>query len=143
MDTKARTFFVGAGADPDLIKLRVRSRCPGALVQSVRAGLATNAFFIEIIAAQTTRASATGTLLADKAEIDLLLRLALTTQISDAIRVAGSKKGEPFLVVVAAAGKTLGPLDKMRLGKELPRKRLTEEELVAVEKAALLDALRA
>ncbi|MDA4125560.1 MAG: KEOPS complex subunit Cgi121 [Thaumarchaeota archaeon] len=143
MDTKARAFAIGAGADPELVKNRVRSKCPGALVQTVRAGLAANAFFAEMIAAQTIRAEATGALLAERPEIDLLLRLAQTTQISEAIERAGSKKGEPFLLVVASMGKGLGSLDKLRLGRELPRKRLSEPELVAIEKAALLNVLRA
>jgi tRNA threonylcarbamoyladenosine modification (KEOPS) complex Cgi121 subunit len=143
LNTNARVFVVDAGVDPELIKARVRSLCPGALVQSVRADLTTNAFFIEMVAAQTARAAAVGILLADRPEIDLLLRLALTTQISGAIKKAGSKKGEPFLLVAAAEGKGMRALDRMRLGREVPRRRLTEDELVAVERAALLNVLRA
>ncbi len=143
METRARTFVMAAGADPELVKGRVRSECPGAVVQSVRPGLTENGLLVEMIAAQTFKAAATGGLLAERPEIDLLLRLARTSQIARAIEETGSKKGEPFLLVVAAPEKALRPLDRMGLGNELPRRKLNEEEVVAVEEAALLNALRA
>ncbi len=144
MDIKARTFKIGPGVDPEELKARVRSEFPGTLVQTLRAGLASNASFVEMIAAQTIRAASTGNLIADRPEIDLLLRFAVTTQISQAIKTAGSRSGERFLLVAAASGKSLRTLGKQfPEAKELPRRRLTEKELVAVEKAALLNALRA
>ncbi|MDG7007356.1 MAG: hypothetical protein JRN06_03815 [Nitrososphaerota archaeon] len=110
------------------------------VVQTAAEGAATNEFFVEMLAAQTLRAAESGTLLANSPEMDFLLRLAGTTQITRAIREKGSAKGKPFLLVVA--GRTIpesGPV----LGQELPRHGLSKGELQRVEKAALLSARRA
>jgi tRNA threonylcarbamoyladenosine modification (KEOPS) complex Cgi121 subunit len=111
------------------------------MVQAAKEGLAVNALFIEFIAAQTFQASSSGGLLANKPEIDFLLRLAGTTQISKAIRDAGAKPGDPFVLVVAGRTRLRRPPDLD--GTELPRRELTEAELQRVEKAALLNAKRA
>jgi tRNA threonylcarbamoyladenosine modification (KEOPS) complex Cgi121 subunit len=72
--------------------------------------------------------------------MDFLLRLAGTTQISKAIKLYGSTKGEPFLIVVA------GPREikssKSVKATELPRRKLSKKELDRIEDAALLSALR-
>ena len=83
---------------------------------------------------------ASKSLLAKKAEVDFLLRLAGTTQISKAIKEKGAKAGEPFLLVVASRS-ALGRFRKSD-GEELPRAPLTTEELERIEAAALLDATR-
>jgi tRNA threonylcarbamoyladenosine modification (KEOPS) complex Cgi121 subunit len=81
-----------------------------------------------------------GSLLAKKPEMDFLLRLAGTTQISKAIRQQGSTKGEPFLLVVAGPReiKSSRSFEAM----ELPRRKLSKKELERIEGAALLNALR-
>jgi tRNA threonylcarbamoyladenosine modification (KEOPS) complex Cgi121 subunit len=139
---EARCFVVGAGEDPGEAKSALLRLHPRLLVQAVRAGSATNEFFVEMICAQTLRAAATGALLARKAEIDLLLRLAGTTQISAAISKTGSKKGELFLVIAAGAGGSMKALRAPSGWKRLPRKELSEAELRRVEQAALLNAAR-
>jgi tRNA threonylcarbamoyladenosine modification (KEOPS) complex Cgi121 subunit len=73
--------------------------------------------------------------------VDLLLRLAGTTQISRAISEFGSKAGDPFLVVVAgrrgiASPEYLAPFEMKRTG-------LSKKEIDRVEMAALLDVERA
>ena len=79
--------------------------------------------------------------MANKPEIDFLLRLAGTTQISMAIKDAGAKSGDHFVLVVAGESAVRRPsgLD----GKELPRLDLTESERRGIERAALLNAEKA
>jgi hypothetical protein len=142
MKVQAMSFLVEDGSDPEPLKAKVRSRHKGALVQTVDSRLATNAFFVEMIAAQTVRAAETGNLLADKPEIDFLLRIAGTTQISVALKQAGSKEREPFILVVSGY-RGIGNLRPPPGGTRLPRRSLSEEELDAVERAALLNVARA
>jgi tRNA threonylcarbamoyladenosine modification (KEOPS) complex Cgi121 subunit len=138
------SVVINRGTDPDSLKERVRARFPGSIVQTVRADAATNGFFIEMIAAQTLQANGTPSLLAKKPEVDLLLRLAGTTQISRAIEQVGARKGEPFIVVIAGPGRRPGSLEASQLGgKELEKRELTLHELDRIERAALLNVLRA
>lgn len=111
------------------------------MVQAARARLAQNTRLMELLAAQTIQAESSGSLLANRQEIDFLLRLAGTTQISRAIRDAGAGHGERFVLVVAGRRPVRLPpgLD----AKELRRSELTHSELEKVEKAALLNAKRA
>ncbi len=144
MKIEARSFIVGLGFEPDSVTKQIRTDYPGALVQSVRADTATNGFFLEMIAAQTLHAVATQNLLAKKPEIDLLLRLAGTAQISEAIGRSGTEMGKPFLLVVAASEGSIDSLDRDHFqGKELPKKKLSQSERVRVEEAALLNVLKA
>jgi tRNA threonylcarbamoyladenosine modification (KEOPS) complex Cgi121 subunit len=86
-------------------------------------------------------AEASGALLAKKPEVDLLLRLAATTQISTAISQLGSKVGDPFLAVVASRRKIASP--EYLAPFELKRNDLSKKEQDRVERAALLDVERA
>jgi len=110
-------------------------------VQTVRSTSARNVRFIEMIAAQTLQAESSGSLLAKKREIDFVLRMAGTTQISRAIKNQGVQAGNPFIVVIAGRSPVKGV--RHFKGTELPKKELTVTELNRVEKAALLDARRA
>jgi len=137
----ARAFLCPGGASPEDFKRRFAHSNPGSMVQAVKGGLAGNEVFVELLAAQTLYAASSGGLLAKKPEIDFLLRLAGTTQISLAIRNAGAKSGDKFVVVVAGRSALTRPLGID--GKELPRLELTGAELGRIEKAALLNAERA
>ncbi len=130
--------YLCEGMDPDETKRGLGLVNPGAVVQTVRAGSVKNEFLVEMVAAQTLQAEASGSLLAKKPEIDLLLRLAGTTQISRAIGQEGAKKGEPFLAIVAGRAPPSRPPGFN--GVELPRKALSRTELARVEAAALLGA---
>jgi hypothetical protein len=130
--------YLCEGMDPDEVKRDLARANPGAVVQTVRAGSVQNGFLAEMVAAQTLRAEASGGLLAKKPEIDLLLRLAGTTQISRAIVQEGAKKGEPFLAIVAGHSALNRPPGFG--GVELPRRALSRRELAKVEGAALLGA---
>ncbi|MDA4120690.1 MAG: KEOPS complex subunit Cgi121 [Thaumarchaeota archaeon] len=140
MEVFAKAYVCEGEVSPDEAKLELESLNPGAIVQTGRAKSAENEFFVEMLAAQTLRAGSVGSLLARKPEMDFLLRLAGTTQISKAIKLCGSTKGEPFLIVVA------GPREikssKSVKATELPRRKLSKKELDRIEGAALLSALR-
>jgi tRNA threonylcarbamoyladenosine modification (KEOPS) complex Cgi121 subunit len=136
----AKAYSCGAEFDAELLKRRLVAENPGALVQAAKADSARNLRFVEMLAAQTFGAEAAGTLLAKRPEIDFLLRLAGTTQISKAIQELGAKKGSPFLLVVS--GRTAIRKHDIK-GLELPRKELSAPELGRIERAALLSAKRA
>ena len=135
----ARAYLCGGGLDPDEVKRRASARSRGRMVQTAAGGCASNEFFVEMLAAQTLHAEDSGSMLAKSPEMDFLLRLAGTTQISRAIREKGSAKGRPFLLVVA--GRRPGR-NREAPGLELPRRRLSKGELQLIEKAALLNAQR-
>jgi len=134
----ARAYLYEAGWNPEDVKRKVAGPPGGRVVQTAAEGAATNEFFVEMLAAQTLHAEASGSLLARSPEMDLLLRLAGTTQISKAIREKGSSAGKPFLLVVAGRKRPAGI--RGMSGQELPRRELSKNELRRVEKAALLSA---
>ncbi|MGP8057962.1 MAG: KEOPS complex subunit Cgi121 [Nitrososphaerales archaeon] len=122
----------------------VEAKLPESIVQTVSADAATNGFFVEMIAAQTLSANGTQSLLAKRPEVDLLLRLAGTTQIARAIEQTGAKKGEPFLLVIAGPATRLAGLSAKELGgSELESRELSSDELNRIEQAALLNGPRA
>lgn len=140
MRVHTKAYSCPAEESPDAVKKELASRNPGSLVQTLKPFGEDNEFFLEMIAAQTMRADAAGALLAKKPEVDFLLRLAGTTQISRAIGRIGSKAGDPFLAVVSGRGAISTPRE---LGPyELERRKLSRRELELIEKAALLDAER-
>ena len=103
---------------------------------------ASNEFYLEMVAAQTTKAALGGNLMAKRPEIDLLLRLAGTTQISAAIQRLGAKRNEPFLLIVVGERPLKTPGGPGRSWQRLPRRPLSQKELEAIEDAALLNAER-
>jgi tRNA threonylcarbamoyladenosine modification (KEOPS) complex Cgi121 subunit len=138
---ETRCFAVEEGS-ADELKERLCLRHPRLVVQTVRTGAASNELFAEMVAAQTLRAAATSNLLAKRREIDLLLRLAGTTQISVAIAKIGARKGEPFVLVVAGERSQMAGLREERGWTRLPRAELSKDEMERVESAALLNAAR-
>ena len=137
----ARAYRCGPGLVPEEVKRRVTASPGGDLVQTAGGTTASNELFVEMLAAQTLRALRTGSLLARRPEMDFLLRLAGTTQISKAIRLSGSNAGRPFLLVVAGSKKPKAVSELA--GTELPRRELSKAELERVEAAALLGVQRA
>src|SRR5271157_2184104 len=136
MRTYSQSFLYGGEADPKQMKSKFSEVFPTTMVQTVSSKAASNGFFIQMLAAQTLRAERTGSLLAKKSEIDFLLRLAGTSQISDAISRVGSKSGEPFVLVLAS----IRPLKRATVagGLKLSAQPLSESELRRVEQGALL-----
>ena len=141
MRVHSQSFLCSREADSKQIRVELAEAYPGAMVQTFSSKAATNGFLIQMLAAQTLRAERSGSLLAKKPEIDFLLRLAGTTQISEAISRVGSKAGEPFVLVLAS----LRPLKIASIagGQKLHSGPLSEPELQRVERGALLSAQRA
>lgn len=137
---KARAYLFGEGASMDEVKRKLASANPGSLVQVARAGSVGNELLVEMLAAQTLRAESSKSMLAKKPEVDLLLRIAGTTQISRAIREQGARVGQGFAAINAGKTELVAPEGFERW--ELPRRGLSKAELLRVEKAALLDARR-
>jgi tRNA threonylcarbamoyladenosine modification (KEOPS) complex Cgi121 subunit len=83
-------------------------------------------------------------MLAKKAEIDMLLRLAGTSQITEAIRKAGCREQGETLLIVAGSDKSIRRLLAARSirGRRLPAAVLDHEEKMRIEKAAVLSTLR-
>ncbi len=136
----AKAFICGGELKPEEAKRKLQAANRGFVVQATMVEAATNEFYVEMIAAQTLQAESLGSMLAKKPEIDLLLRIAGTTQIARAIREMGAREGGAFLITVAGRSsvrKAAGlPM------KELPRRTLTRAELNRIEKAALLGTER-
>ena len=137
----ARAYVCGPGQDPEEAKRTAGRSGKGAFVQTASAGSADNEAIDEMLSAQTLQAEESGSLLARSPQMDFLLRLAGTTQISRAIREEGAVAGEPFLLVTA--GRRRPGAVRRAKWKELPRRPLTGPELDRVEEAALLNARRA
>jgi tRNA threonylcarbamoyladenosine modification (KEOPS) complex Cgi121 subunit len=136
------------GVLPDEVEellAKVRKRAPRVIIQVVGATRAPNPSAVEMIAAQTLTAAKSGTTLAERPELDLLLRLAGTRQIGEAFQRVGYKSNEKRFFMVAASegsGATLARM-VMRLAvdkrfKEVAKKKLTKSDLQQVERAALL-----
>ena len=134
----AKAYLFEGGESTYEVKNRLASANPGTMVQAVRAVARVNATLMEMLAAQTFRAEASGAMLAKKPEIDFLLRFAGTTQISRAIREHGVVPGKPFLAVNAGSKELTVPPEYR--SAELPRKELSRSDLGRIERAALLDA---
>ena len=141
MKTYLQSYSFGERHDPDEIRNAFAKANPGAMVQTCSDKGSKNAFFIQMIAAQTVRAELAGNMLANKPGIDFLLRMAGTTQISEAIPKVGSRPGEQFVLVIASLRPTRFSIP-IRGGRRLVKSPLTPSELRRVEEAALLSARR-
>lgn len=122
--------------------LRLRSSYPELIIQVVKMKRPLGARTVRMIAMQTLRARKSGALLAERPEVDLLLRLAGTDQITMALKTHGYKAAGTKLL--AAAGPQ-GEVDRLRTqlsgnGRYTVREEdeADEEGLAAVETAALL-----
>ncbi|MBI3859239.1 MAG: hypothetical protein HY296_03225 [Thaumarchaeota archaeon] len=111
------------------------------LVQTVKADAGRNEFFFEMLAAQTFAAMESGRLLARKPEVDLLLRIAGTNQITEAVERVGAKRGERYIAVFAGPRAGIGMFARAlgSAGRRLSRNPLNAEELDRIERAALLN----
>jgi tRNA threonylcarbamoyladenosine modification (KEOPS) complex Cgi121 subunit len=126
------------------LKAELNRSFPSLLFQLVDSKSSTNESFFRLIAKQTLTAIEGGSLLARKPEIDLILRLARTTQISEAVDRIGYKEGNGRILIAAgrigevrrflAAGKVRG--------KRLTSSALNKREWGWVEEAAILASVR-
>lgn len=132
--------------DAEGVLARTREQNPGVVVQLFGASRPPNLAAVEMIAAQTLAARRSGATLADRPEVDLLLRLAGTRQIGEAFRRAGYRSGKRLFMVAACEGDedALRRLAESaardgRFGR-LEGRELTKGDLEQVERAALLSA---
>ena len=144
MAFRAMCFVLGPGVDAEDLKKRTQRDFPGLLVQVANSRDLRNEALVELIAWQTRAARAAGCLLAKTPQMDMLLRIAGTTQIAKAIRNSGARKGEENLLIIAGE---LRELERFHIGgsvaaERLGKGRLNEGERVRLEKAAMLNALR-
>lgn len=126
---------------------KIRKQSPGVIVQVISAVRSPNPRTVEMIAAQTLTAARSGSMLAERPELDLLLRLAGTRQIGDAFKRVGYKSDKKrFFMVAASEGN--GTKIK-RMGQQLAadkrftplaKRQMLEGDLEQVERAALLAA---
>jgi len=124
----------------------LRKKAPGAVLQVFSSTTAPNPALVSMIAAQTLSAMQSDSLIAERPEVDLLLRLASTRQIGEAFKRIGYKeKGRKLFMAVASQNRS--PLVKLekevsrdKRFSELPSRRLDGDDLDKVEKAALLSA---
>lgn len=145
MPRLARCYKVDAGVPSDDLARRVRKAFPGLLVQTADTSVASSERLVEMIGEQTFSAGEAGSPLAKKPEMDLLLRLAGTTQISRAIHEAGVRRGKDFLLVVMGDEPDLVRFESVEAPEwgRLPRRQLDEDDLHRIERAALLNAEKA
>jgi len=136
----ARAYLCGPELHPEEVKRKFQDANEGFVVQTTKADTTSNELFVEMLAAQTLTAKALGSLLANKPEIDLLLRLAGTTQISRSIKQKGARDGSRFLVVIAGSSEVKEP--KALAARRLERRELVRSELSRIETAALLNTKR-
>jgi len=146
MDFQVRCYLVPPERDAEALKKEISRTAPGLLVVQVASSDAVrNQAFVELLAWQTVWASSSGSLLAKTPEMDLLLRLSGTSQISEAIKNTGARKGRRNVLILAGGRGQLGRLSRTLLAgasrvKSTP---LSAEESARVERAALLGAARA
>ena len=142
--TDVACFLLGGRGEWEDMKARLLRSFPDLLFQLVDARSGSNERFFRLITAQTLKASADGSLLARKPEVDLLLRLARSTQISEALARVGYKRGEKRILIAAGKKEEVRRLAASGVseGRRLPSVELSEDEWGRVEEAAILSALR-
>jgi tRNA threonylcarbamoyladenosine modification (KEOPS) complex Cgi121 subunit len=136
-----------SGEEAGKLLKELRGAFPRLVIQLVSLAERPNSKRIEMIASQTIRSIRKGTLLAGKPEVDVILRLAGTTQISKAISSLGYKGGGTRVMVAAGARSDLKRLEVyVASGQGRYRKatssRLSKSDLEAIETGALLGANR-
>ncbi len=138
-------FVLPADADAQAVKRRVHGILPAALVQVVNSAALKNEALAELIAWQSRSARDAGCLLAKTQEMDFLLRVSGTTQISRALGESGAKSREENVLVLAGDSRDLNArlLRSLGLTRRLSRREPTAEEFDRVERAAMLNAAKA
>ena len=120
----------------------LRGRHPGLFIQLVTLKRLPGNRTVAMIGQQTLRAARTGALLAAKPEVDLLLRLAGTTQIAVAIKEAGYRAKGEKLLVAAGPSEEVESLEEELAGQNgyevLKGEEIDADGLAMVERAAVL-----
>ena len=90
---------------------KLREKYPYLIIQAVNSRFILDASHIKKILALSLYAKKNKTLLSKKIETDILLRFACTTQISYAIKVAGRKPKNDFVIIAIGKKSTLDRLN--------------------------------
>lgn len=85
----------------------LRNRYPTILLQAVSSNLILNSYHLQKILSLSFESQKNNILLSNKLETDILMRFALTTQISNAIKNAGIKPKTNFILIAIGNKKTL------------------------------------
>ncbi len=89
----------------------LRKKYPKILLQAVSSNYILNNYHLKKIISLSIESKKKNILLSNKLETDILMRFALTTQISDAIKNVGIKRATNFTVIAIGNKKTLNALD--------------------------------
>lgn len=121
----------------------VRRRFPKLTVQLVTFRREPNGRVLELLGNQTIMASKERSLLAGKPEVDLLLRVAGTTQIEAALRSIGYRRTGKKILVAIGDGRLLGRLRRYCIehapgARPIRTSRLSARDMERVELGALL-----
>lgn len=122
--------------------ISIRKRHPGLIVQLLTLRRFPSSRALTMIGEQTLRASRTGSLVASKPEVDLMLRIVGTTQIATAIKKSGYRtKGRKLLVAAGPPSEVASLRKELATSKDyviLESDEMSDDDLAAVERAALL-----
>ena len=88
----------------------LRNKYPGLIIQALHSKFILGVNHAKKILAISLYAKKNKTLLAKKIEIDILMRFAGTTQISQAIKIAGRKPNRDFFIIAIGKKSTLSKL---------------------------------
>ena len=90
----------------------LRKRFPGITLQAVDGRFVLNRRHLEKLVALSLRSGKKHILLSHKLETDLLMRFALSGQISEAIRLAGLQPGRDFVLIGIGSTRSLDALER-------------------------------
>ena len=111
MDSNVEIFDMVINRELDIEFLnKLREKYPYLIIQAVNSRFILDANHIKKILALSLYAKKNKTLLSKKIETDILLRFACTTQISQAIKVAGRKPKNDFVIIGIGKKSTLDKL---------------------------------
>lgn len=88
----------------------LRKKYPGLALQAVSCDFVLNNYHLKKIISLSIESQKNNILLSNKLETDILMRFALTKQISDAIMTVGMKSGINFFIIAMGNRKTLHSL---------------------------------
>ena len=88
----------------------LRLNHPSLILQSINSRFILGINHVKKILSISLYARKNSSLLSKKIETDILLRFAITTQISSAIEIVGQKPNEDFLIIAIGKKSTLGKI---------------------------------
>ncbi len=111
MDSNVEIFDITTNGELDIEFLnKLREKYPYLIIQAINSRFILDVSYIKKILALSLYAKKNKTLLSKKIETDILLRFACTTQISQAIKVAGRKPKNDFVIIGIGKKSTLDKL---------------------------------